>query len=165
VIAQSAGTGFKGYQSKAGDELLLVRPGTLSAAEMFNDAQHDNTVLTWVIRAIGIVAMFIGFTMVFAPLVVLADVVPFIGDVLGAGAAFVAAVLTAIVAPVVIAIALIGRWFRSRWWRSVWLRPTASRSLRRAATRRRRFRPSPRRAEPCGGDVYFRFGRSSPSVS
>ena len=41
------------------------------------------------------------------PLVVVADVVPFIGSILSAGAGIVSLVLTAIVAPVVIAVA----WF------------------------------------------------------
>jgi hypothetical protein len=107
VIGQAAGTDFTGYQTKAGDRLLLVQPGALSAAAMFDAAQHDNEVLTWVIRLIGVVAMFIGFALVLGPLVVVADVVPLIGDILGAGTALVSLVATLVVAPVVIAIA----WF------------------------------------------------------
>ena len=48
--------------------------------------------------------------MILNPLVVVADVVPFIGNVLSAGAGVVSLALTAVVAPVVIAIAWL--WYR-----------------------------------------------------
>ena len=114
IVAQQAGTGFASFQTRAGDSLLMVRPGTMSAAEMFAAAQRENNILTWILRFAGVFAMFLGFMMVLNPLVVVADVVPFIGSILGAGAAIVSLVLTAIVAPLVIAIA----WF--------WYRPLVS---------------------------------------
>jgi hypothetical protein len=114
IIGRQAGTGFAEYQTQAGDPLLMVRPGTLSAADMFAAAQRENRILTWILRFAGVLAMFIGFMMVLAPLVVVADVVPFIGNILSAGSAIVSLVLTAIVAPVVIAVA----WF--------WYRPLVS---------------------------------------
>ena len=51
--------------------------------------------------------MFLGFCLVLGPLVVVADVVPFIGSILSAGTMLVSLIATAVVAPVVIAIA----WF------------------------------------------------------
>jgi hypothetical protein len=66
------------------------------------------------LRLVGVFAMFAGFMLILAPLVVVADVVPFIGNILSAGSALVSLVLTAIVAPVVIAVA----WF--------WYRPLVS---------------------------------------
>jgi hypothetical protein len=114
IIGRQAGTGFAEYQTQAGDPLLMVRPGTLSAADMFAAAQRENRILTWILRFAGVLAMFIGFMMILAPLVVVADVVPFIGNILSAGSAIVSLVLTAIVAPVVIAVA----WF--------WYRPLVS---------------------------------------
>jgi hypothetical protein len=107
VVGRQAGSDFREYQTKAGDGLLMVRPGTMSAAEMFKAAERENAVLTWIIRLIGVIAMFIGFALVLNPLVVVADVVPFIGSVLGAGAAVVSLIATAVVAPIVIAVA----WF------------------------------------------------------
>jgi hypothetical protein len=85
----------------------MVRPGTMSAADMFTAAQRENRIFTWILRLAGVVAMFIGFMLILNPLVVVADVVPFIGSILSAGAGIVSLVLTAIVAPVVIAVA----WF------------------------------------------------------
>ena len=114
IVGRQTGTGFAEYQTKAGDPLLMVRPGTMSAADMFAAAQRENRILTWILRFAGVFAMFIGFMLILNPLVVVADVVPFIGNILSAGAAIVSLVLTAIVAPVVIAVA----WF--------WYRPLVS---------------------------------------
>ena len=114
IVARQAGTGFAEYQTKAGDALLMVRPGTMSAADMFAAAQRENRIMTWLLRLAGVFAMFLGFMLILNPLVVVADVVPFIGNILSAGAGIVSLVLTAIVAPVVIAVA----WF--------WYRPLVS---------------------------------------
>src|SRR5262249_28783861 len=69
-----------------------------------------NRIMTWILRLVGVIAMFIGFLLILNPLVVVADVVPFIGNILSAGAGVVSLVLTAVVAPVVIAIAWL--WYR-----------------------------------------------------
>ena len=99
IVARQAGTGFAEYQTKAGDALLMVRPGTMSAADMFAAAQRENRILTWLLRLAGVFAMFLGFMLILNPLVIVADVVPFIGNILSAGAGIVSLVLTAIVAP------------------------------------------------------------------
>ena len=110
VIGRQTGTDFTEYQTKAGDRLLMARPGTRSAAEMFKAAQDENRVLTWALRAVGALAMFIGFLLILNPLVVVADFVPLIGSILGAGAALVALVLTAALAPLIVAVAWL--WYR-----------------------------------------------------
>jgi hypothetical protein len=110
IVARQAGNGFAEYQTQAGDALLMVRAGTMSAADMFAAAQRENRILTWILRFAGVFAMFIGFLLILNPLVVVADVVPFIGSILSGGAAIVSLVLTAIVAPLVIAIAWL--WYR-----------------------------------------------------
>ncbi len=56
------------------------------------------------------VLMWLGAFLVLRPLVVVADVVPLIGNVLGAGAALVALAFTVVLAPVVMAIAWL--WYR-----------------------------------------------------
>jgi hypothetical protein len=114
MIGRQAGTDFAEYQTKAGDRLLMVRAGMLSAGDMFKAAEEENRILTWVLRAVGVVAMLIGWMLMMRPLVVLADVIPFLGSVMGAGTGLVALLVTAVVAPVIIAIA----WF--------WYRPLVS---------------------------------------
>ena len=110
IIGRQAGSDFADYQTKAGDRLLMARSGSADAAEMFKDAQHENVVLTWVIRGVVAFLMFIGFTLLLRPFVVIADVVPFIGDILGAGATLVALIATVIAASVVVAVAWM--WYR-----------------------------------------------------
>ncbi len=110
IVGRQAGNDFSDYQTKAGDKLLMVRTGTRSAAEMFKAAVDENRILTWVLRLAGAVIMFVGFSLILRPLVVVADVVPLIGDILGAGAGLVSLVLTAILAPVVVAVAWL--WYR-----------------------------------------------------
>jgi hypothetical protein len=114
IIGRQTGNDFAEYQTKAGDALLMAKPGTVAADRMFKEAQDENRILTWILRLVGTVVMFVGFGMLLRPLVVVADVVPFIGSILGAGAALVSGVITAVLAPVVIAIA----WF--------WYRPMVS---------------------------------------
>src|SRR5262245_31719556 len=110
IVGRQSGVDFTPYQTQAGDRLLMVKPGTISAADMFKEAKHEAAILTWVLRFIGALVMFIGFALVLNPLVVVADVVPFMGNLLGAGAGVVSLILTAILEPLVIALAWL--WYR-----------------------------------------------------
>src|SRR5262245_11873833 len=42
IIGRQSGSDFAEYQTKAGDTLLMVKPGTISAADMFKAAQSEN---------------------------------------------------------------------------------------------------------------------------
>jgi hypothetical protein len=110
VISQQSGSDFVEYQTRAGDRLLMVEPGTISTADMFKQAERGNVAVTWLIRAVGALVMFVGFLLILNPLVVVADVVPLIGNILGAGASLVALIATVVIAPLVIAIAWL--WYR-----------------------------------------------------
>lgn len=110
AVGRQSGSGIAPYQTRAGDSLLLAVPGERSATEMFKQAERDNMILTWIIRFGGVLAMWLGAFLVLRPLVVVADVVPLIGSVIGAGAGLVALAFTMVVGGVVIAMA----WF---WYR------------------------------------------------
>jgi transmembrane protein TMEM43 len=110
VIGRQSASGIAAYQTQAGDTLLLAVPGDRPAAEMFKQAEQNNMILTWVLRLGGVLAMWLGVYLVLRPLVVVADVVPLIGSVIGAGAGVVALAFTMVVAGFVIALA----WF---WYR------------------------------------------------
>jgi hypothetical protein len=77
---------------------------------MFKEAQDENRMWTWIIRAGGALGMFIGFALMMGPIAVLADVIPILGDVVEAGVGMIALLLTLVLAPLVIAIA----WFMYR---------------------------------------------------
>ncbi|HYR27729.1 MAG TPA: TMEM43 family protein [Thermoanaerobaculia bacterium] len=85
LAAMQSGDSFAPYQAKEGDQLLLVQEGIHTAAAMFAKAQSDNAALTWVLRGVGFLIMFLGMLLVFKPLVVFADVIPLFGTLLGAG--------------------------------------------------------------------------------
>lgn len=105
VVARQTGTELTGYQTKAGDVVLLAHTGERSAAEMFKAAQDANRVLTWILRAVFSMLIFIGLVFSTRILVALADVLPFIGNLVQATTFAAALALTAILAPLVIAIA------------------------------------------------------------
>ncbi|HSK81547.1 MAG TPA: TMEM43 family protein [Thermoanaerobaculia bacterium] len=107
VVAVQTGDTFAPYQAEAGDAILLVEEGVHTSAEMFQTAQSANTMLTWILRVGGFFAMFLGLFLVFRPLSVLGDVVPFIGSLLGIGVGLFAFVTSFALTFITIAIAWI----------------------------------------------------------
>ncbi len=96
VIAQQTRDTFEPYLAKAGGEIERVECGTVSATLMFFHAETENKNLTWLLRLAGFVLMTIGISLMINPIVVFADVIPFLGSVLGAGV-FIAAVMLAFI--------------------------------------------------------------------
>lgn len=105
VIGAQIGDGFGPFQTRAGDRLFRLDQGRIPAAAMIQAAQDENAMLTWILRLVGVIVMFIGWMLIFNPLKVLADVIPPIGAIMGFGTGLVAGVLTLILAPTIIAIA------------------------------------------------------------
>lgn len=105
VVGRQSGTELIGYQTRAGDMILLAHTGTRSAAEMFKAAQDQNRVLTWILRAVFAGIMFVGFVLSASLLVAIADVLPFLGGLMQYTTFAVGFALTAILAPLIVAIA------------------------------------------------------------
>ena len=85
-------------------------PVLKEAAAMFKEAEQANVIVTWIIRVIGLLFLFVGFAMMLRPLAVLADVVPFFGTIVRYGTGTVAAILALLIGGVTIGIAWI--WYR-----------------------------------------------------
>ena len=66
--------------------------------------------MTWIIRAVGLIAMLIGFRMIFAVIGVIGDVIPFVGDVFRFATGMAALALTAVIGTITIGTAWI--WYR-----------------------------------------------------
>jgi len=98
------------YQTQNEINLLFVREGKVSAEQIFKEEFRSNTILTWVLRAVGLMLMFFGFMLIMNLLETLANVIPFLGDVIGGITAIVAGALTLMFGSLVIAIA----WFAVR---------------------------------------------------
>ena len=107
VVAQQAGAGFRPFQTHAGGTVELLELGAVPADAMFQAAQRRNTFLTWILRLVGFLVMALGFRKMLRPLAVLADVVPMIGNLVGAGASVVAMLLAGFLSLATIAIAWI----------------------------------------------------------
>lgn len=110
VVAKQDGQRLDRYQTEAGDQLLMVRSGDVAADTMFADAVSENTMITWILRAVGLIVLFSAFAMVMAPLGIVADVIPFIGSIVRLGTGLVAFVLAVLVGGATIAAA----WFYYR---------------------------------------------------
>jgi hypothetical protein len=105
VISRQTGDSFTPYVASTGKSIEMLAAGTLPAAGMFQAAQESNKTLTWILRFVGFIVMLIGFGMILKPLVVLADVLPFLGDIVGIGTGFISFVLAACGSSVTIAVA------------------------------------------------------------
>lgn len=96
VIARQQGTNLVPHSNADGAELLLVDRGQLGASAMFDAAGTRNSRAGWLLRGVGFALAFVGFTLLFRPLVVLADVMPLFGRLAGMGSAIVAAICAAL---------------------------------------------------------------------
>jgi hypothetical protein len=106
VISQQAGSSFKPFVSAHG-ETDVLEAGTLTADQMFTEARHKNTMLTWLIRLVGFIVMWIGLMITAKPLSVFADVIPFLGNMVGFVTGLITLGIAVIVSFTVIAIAWI----------------------------------------------------------
>ncbi|MGJ8645189.1 MAG: TMEM43 family protein [Luteolibacter sp.] len=105
IISKQFGSSFEPYSAKAGGKIEMLSEGTRSPESMFESAQKSNKILTWILRGVGALIMFVGFSALFRPLSVVADVVPFIGNIVEVGTGFVSLLLTIPISLVVIAFA------------------------------------------------------------
>ena len=93
VVSQQNGDSFVPYQAKTGSvELLSNKIETAEA--MFASAKRGNATMGWILRLVGFAVMFIGFSSIFKPLEVLADIVPFLGSLVGLGTGLISFALS-----------------------------------------------------------------------
>lgn len=110
VVGKQAGGGFDSYQTEAGDALLMVDTGVVPAERMFKEAETANRIVTWLLRAVGLVFLCVGFALTMAPLSAVGAVLPPVGRLIGAGTGLVGVLLGVVVGTATIALA----WF---WYR------------------------------------------------
>lgn len=84
LVGKQMGSSLQSYQTAHGS-LALLGAGLQDAASLFDTAERENTVLTWMLRAVGFVLMWIGLMLLVKPLTVLADIIPFMGSLVEAG--------------------------------------------------------------------------------
>jgi hypothetical protein len=105
VIAKQMGSKLMPYKTKAGGVIELFEYGEVTAQEMFERAKMENVIITWFLRAIGFIMMFIGLNLLFEVLRMLAAVVPTIGNIVGILGGILAFLIALVFSLITIAIA------------------------------------------------------------
>ena len=106
TVAQQQGNTFVVYKAEHGT-IQFLEEDTKTADEMFVAANTREKLMAWAIRGGGFALMAFGIGLLFKPLSVLADVIPILGNIVGAGAGFLATILAGIISFLTIAIAWI----------------------------------------------------------
>ncbi len=150
VAGQQAGV-LGSYQASTGGTIQLLTGGFVAADTMFESAKQANKVMTWILRFVGFLLMLFGFKTIFRPLPVMADVVPALGRLVGAGTGSIAFLLAALVSLFIIATA----WLYYRPWLAFLLIAVAVgvvfaivRALKKAGGRKATVPPPPPPAVP-----------------
>ncbi|MDR2825651.1 MAG: TMEM43 family protein [Deltaproteobacteria bacterium] len=104
IVAKVIGNTFEQYRSSNGKTFSAFSMGSIGAEKIFADAHAGNSMMTWIVRIVGILLVITGLKMVMAPLSVLASVIPLLGSIVGAGTGIVAFLLGLAWSLIVIAI-------------------------------------------------------------
>jgi len=105
VVAKQQDSKLLPYKTKAGGEIELFEYGEVTAQEMFERAKMENIIITWFLRAVGFIMMFIGLNLLFEVLKMLAVVVPAIGNIVGILGGIIAFLVALVFSLITIAIA------------------------------------------------------------
>jgi hypothetical protein len=60
MVSAQTGDSFSPFKADAGGTIQLLQTGKVDAAAMFEKAHSDNKMLTWILRAVGVILMTIG---------------------------------------------------------------------------------------------------------
>lgn len=81
IVAKQAGQSLDGFTASNGRTVLLVESGDVAADKMFEGAQRRNSIITWMVRGFGTLAMWLGLSLVFAPISRVLDILPMLGTI------------------------------------------------------------------------------------
>lgn len=107
VVAAQASGALAPFADSSGYKIGLAEPGVVPANVMFKEKAHEESVLTWTLRAVGFVLMLIGFCLMASPLGVVLGVIPLFETLAEAGAFLMALIVSVPLTLIVIAAAWI----------------------------------------------------------
>jgi hypothetical protein len=107
VIAAQVNDTFAPYAATTGGTIELLQTGIHTAGGMIERAQQSNKMMTWILRVVGFMLMVLGLNMILKPLSVVADILPILGRIVGAGTGIIAFLLGAMLSLGTIGIAWI----------------------------------------------------------
>jgi hypothetical protein len=105
VLAAQSGSGFGTFTTPNGYTIHMASAGNHPATEMIAQQRATESLITWILRGVGLLIMWIGFSMLLGPLATFAAIIPFLGSIVRGAAAFVAFVISVPLTLVVIALA------------------------------------------------------------
>ncbi len=110
VLAVQQGNTFVDFVSKSGRSVNRVMDGTHSGIEMINVIKDEDNLIKWILRAVGIIALALGFGTILKPISAVTSYIPLLGNVVGAAVGLVSFILGLALGIVIIAVA----WIRFR---------------------------------------------------
>jgi hypothetical protein len=105
IVSRQLGQTFEPYRAQAGGTIDMLNLGIVGAENMFQQAQQSNVMWTWIFRLGGFILMLVGVALILRPLSVLADVIPFVGSIVGAGTGILSFLIAAPFAFLTVAVA------------------------------------------------------------
>ncbi|MFZ4774187.1 MAG: TMEM43 family protein [Terrimicrobiaceae bacterium] len=90
IVAGQVGNTLEPFAIGDLGTIELLKTGTFSAAAMFQQEKEGNAMLTWILRLVGFVMMLFGLLLITKVISVVASVIPFLGDIVGAGTGLLA---------------------------------------------------------------------------
>lgn len=90
IIAQQTGNTLQPYIPPSGESIMLLSTGHHSSDQMIDEAKSQNRMLAWILRLVSLLMLIGGFSLILNPLVILADVLPFLGSIIGFGTGLIA---------------------------------------------------------------------------
>lgn len=110
IIAEQDNNRLIPFTAHAGKNVSLLEMGQQTPTDMINHAEHENTIIMFVLRLTALLMMIFGFLLLMQPIVVLADIVPLFGSLVGFGTGLIAFLAGLILWTIATAIA----WFAFR---------------------------------------------------
>lgn len=107
VIGKQLNNTVEAYTTSYDTKILMIEQGARSAESMFESAQKSNKLIMWLLRIVGVFVMYAALMMILKPISVVADVVPFLGNIVRFGLGLAAGLVAFSISLVVIAIAWI----------------------------------------------------------
>jgi len=105
VVAVQTGGVLAAFHDANGYKIALADAGVVPGAVMFKEKAQEESVFTWILRAVGFVLMLIGFWLMGSPLGVVLGVIPLLETMAEAGAFLIALIVSVPLTLVVIAAA------------------------------------------------------------
>lgn len=93
VIARVQGDTFTQYVAKNGKKFDRIENGTKSMEEMFQSANDENSMMTWILRIVGILIVIGGLKTMFEFLTTLLKVLPFLASIMNFGVGLICSVV------------------------------------------------------------------------